>query len=330
LSGVLFLRWDGHDDDRTRSDIRELNWHKVENDWELRVGVGQVFWGVTETVHLVNIINQIDFVESLDGEELLGQPMINVTLVRNWGTIDGFILPYFRERTYPGSQGRPPSGVVVSNDKAIYESSREEWHTDFAVRWSNSIGDWDLGVYQFYGTSREPILDPEVFELNDSAEHQLIPIYSIVSQTGIDIQGTFGAWLFKLESIKGWGKGGRDFAGALGFEYTFYDISRAGFDFGIFSEYIHDDREVRETTDSDISLGVRLSLNDIESTELLSAVVQDINNGSLYYYLEASRRIGNSFKFSMEARGVSNVAEDDPLNVFASDDYVQIRLDYFF
>ena len=33
-----FYRWDEHDDDRTHGDIRELKWHKVEQDWELTVG----------------------------------------------------------------------------------------------------------------------------------------------------------------------------------------------------------------------------------------------------------------------------------------------------
>jgi len=34
----------------------------VADDWELTTGVSKVYWGVMEAVHLVDIINQTDFV----------------------------------------------------------------------------------------------------------------------------------------------------------------------------------------------------------------------------------------------------------------------------
>ncbi len=74
---------------------------------ETRVGVRRVFWGVTEFQHLVDIINQSDSVEDIDNEDKLGQPMINLSLVKDWGIVDFFVLPYFRERTFAGAEGRP-------------------------------------------------------------------------------------------------------------------------------------------------------------------------------------------------------------------------------
>ena len=90
---TAFLRLDAHDDERSHGDIREMKWHKVADRWELTLGVDRIFWGVTETIHLVNIINQQDFVENPDGEDLLGQPMIRLDLVRDWGTWGLFVLP---------------------------------------------------------------------------------------------------------------------------------------------------------------------------------------------------------------------------------------------
>ncbi|NNC55779.1 MAG: hypothetical protein HKO07_08675, partial [Pseudomonadales bacterium] len=121
------LRADENDPQRSHADIRELKWHKVERDWELTLGIDTVFWGVTETLHLVNVINQVDQVENIDQEDYLGQPMAHLALIRDWGTLDLFALPYFRERPYPGRNGRPGSGLRVSNDSAIYESSAERW-----------------------------------------------------------------------------------------------------------------------------------------------------------------------------------------------------------
>jgi hypothetical protein len=59
---VPFARWDENDEERTHADIRELTWLKAANTWELRIGIRKLFWGVTESQHLVYIINQTDLV----------------------------------------------------------------------------------------------------------------------------------------------------------------------------------------------------------------------------------------------------------------------------
>ncbi|MBW1792216.1 MAG: hypothetical protein JRJ14_08175, partial [Deltaproteobacteria bacterium] len=71
-----FFRVDSADSERTHGDIREANFLYLADTWEMTVGIGKVFWGATEFVHLVDIINQTDLVEALDGEEKLGQPMV--------------------------------------------------------------------------------------------------------------------------------------------------------------------------------------------------------------------------------------------------------------
>ena len=85
-----FFRWD-RDGQRTHWDIRELYYQKAKNKWEFNIGLKKVFWGVTESNHLIDIINQTDQVESFDGEEKLGQPMLQTTFTSdNYGTFDFF------------------------------------------------------------------------------------------------------------------------------------------------------------------------------------------------------------------------------------------------
>ena len=79
-----FIRLDGHDKKRTHADIRELNWTYVGAEWEMLAGIGKVYWGVTESQHLVDIVNQTDLVENLDGEDKLGQPMLKFSFVPEW------------------------------------------------------------------------------------------------------------------------------------------------------------------------------------------------------------------------------------------------------
>lgn len=82
---IPFLRIDNSDSERTHFDIRELNILLLGNPWELRIGIGKVFWGVTEFVHLVDIINQTDLVEDIEGEDKLGQPMVHLSPLQQIG-----------------------------------------------------------------------------------------------------------------------------------------------------------------------------------------------------------------------------------------------------
>src|ERR1051325_7163987 len=91
-----FVRVDSADDERTHADVRELSWFRSADTWVVRAGVRKVFWGVTESQHLVDIVNQTDLVEDPIGKEKLGQPMVNLTLLNDWGTLDVFVLPGFR------------------------------------------------------------------------------------------------------------------------------------------------------------------------------------------------------------------------------------------
>ena len=50
--------------------------------------------------------------------------------------------------------------------------AQEEKHIDFAIRWSHTIGPWDIGLSHFYGTSRDPRLLPQV---DASGRVELIP-----------------------------------------------------------------------------------------------------------------------------------------------------------
>ena len=56
-----FFRYDHSDPRRTHFDLHEaylLLFGEIgDGGWELRLGVDQVFWGVTESQHLVDIVN---------------------------------------------------------------------------------------------------------------------------------------------------------------------------------------------------------------------------------------------------------------------------------
>ncbi|WP_432472878.1 hypothetical protein [Amphritea sp. HPY] len=329
LTFTPYYRVDQRDDERSHGDIRELSWIHVGEDWELRTGIRKVFWGVTEFSHLVDVINQTDAVEDSDGEDKLGQPMVNLSLVRDWGIVDLFVLPGFRERTFAGQDGRLRSGLIVDTDAAVYESGAAENHVDTAVRWSQSFDLFDLGLYWFRGTNRDPR-----FELGtNNGQSVLIPVYEQIDQIGFDGQATIDSWLWKLELL--WRDSETEQYGAMqgGVEYTFYGIQESATDLGLLVEYGWDERGEDATAafQNDIFIGSRITLNDVASTEFLAGFGYDLDYQSESLFVEASRRFGDNWKLSLDGR-LFNAGEAEDLLVSAieQDDLIQLTAEYYF
>lgn len=319
---VPFVRLDQHDSERSHFDIRELTWLKAADTWELRSGIRKVYWGVTESQHLVDIINQTDLVDHVDTEEKLGQPMINLALIRDWGSLDFFILPGFRERTFPGQEGRLLlGGMPIKTDQVQYESGAKDKHVDWAVRWEIMLDDWDIGLSHFSGTSREPRFIPEV--------DGLIPYYEQIDQTGLDVQFTHEDLLWKFEMISRKGEEGGVTALTGGFEYTFVGVFDTDADIGLITEYLFADYQTT-MFENDMMLGMRFALNDAQSAELLAGIIFDLDSDSKFYMIEASRRIGENWKLTLETYIYSHIPADDLAYGFRNEDLVQLELAWYF
>ncbi len=347
-----FLRLDASDPERTHADLRVLSWEYVANRWELRVGLRRVFWGVTESQHLVDIINQTDLIESPDGEDKLGQPMVNFAWITDFGTIDAFVMPLFRERTFPGLRGRLRFQPRVETDEELFGDGAESGRLDLALRWAHSVGAWDLGLSHFYGTSRDPrftLGGVRAFS-GDPASAVLVPVYEVVHQTGLDAQMTTDAWLWKLETILRSGQGSTFGALTGGFEYTFGGVFGSVADLGVLLEYSWDSRgeavlggdPFEESAvpppeplgfsvfQNDLFVGSRLTLNDAGSTSLLGGGVVDLDTGSLLLILETRRRIADDWTMEIEARAFAGADPGEPLFSLRRDDYVRVALSRYF
>ena len=324
---VGFGRVDSHDDERSHADLREAYWGIEGNGWDLTAGISKVFWGVTESRHLVDVINQTDLIEDIDQEDKLGQPLVNFNLQRDYGRFELFVLPRFRERTFPGPNGRFRSPLPVDTDNAIYESSAEENHVDFALRYSHFFGDVDIGASLFEGTSREPR-----FMLAPDGEH-LLPVYDQMTQFGVDLQYTHDAWLWKLETIYRDSRSDSFAAAVGGFEYTFYGVKDSAADVGILLEYLHDGRNPNAPPtafDNDLFIGSRLALNDASDTSVLAGIAADLNTHELFLNVEAERRIGDNLSVELRLRAFMNAEPDELLYAFERDDYLQLRLSWYY
>lgn len=321
---IGFGRFD-RDSRRTHFDVRELYYQKVKNNWELSIGFKKVFWGKTEAVHLVDIINQTDFVESFDGEEKLGEAMVQFSYSTSIGTFDFFYLPYFRKRVFPGERGRLRTSFIINDEDVVFESQAEETRPGFAARWSAFTGPFDIGLSYFNGTGREPF-----FRATPGGDFQLL--YGIIGQIGVDVQATTGPILWKVESIVRKSDFQDMWALAAGIEYSFFDIASTGLDIGIVAEYLHDDRGLLSfsSLDNDLFTGARFAFNDTQSTEFLIGGILDLDKSTRLWSVEGSRRLGNSWKAEVEMRLFDNVDQNEFLNFIRRDSFLQFSLNKYF
>ncbi|MDX8387298.1 MAG: hypothetical protein R8M46_02040 [Ghiorsea sp.] len=325
-----FARWDSKDDQRTHVDMRELNWLYFDSTWDLNVGVSKVYWGVTESAHLVDIINQTDNVEGITGEEKLGQPMVNLNLEQNWGSLNLFVLPGFRQRSFAADDARLHGPLPIDDDNSTYESANEERHVDWAARWAQTFGSVDMALSHFQGTSREARL----LASSSAGNTVLVPQYDLIAQTGLELQLTTNNTLWKAEAISRSGQGDRFYAVVGGFEHTLYGVSNSVVDVGLLLEYLYDNRDVHlappSIAEHDVFGGFRVALNDTQDTAILFGTLYDYQTDAAFINFEAERRLTDYLKLEINSRFMVNIPDNDSLAFIQDDDFFELKLSYFF
>ena len=205
----------------------------------------------------------------------------------------------------------------------------EEFHPDAAVRLSHFVGELEFGLSHFFGTSREPVLTPGVDGLGRPV---LKPFYPLIHQSGLDMQLITGEMLWKFEGIRRSGQGQTYWAWTGGFEYTFVGFMGSRMDMGVIGEWLRDTRGKLATTpfDNDLMAGLRLAVNDMQSTDILIGGIIDPNTGARLASIEASRRIGDNFRLEIEGYLFSNLPPQDVFFGFNNEDFTRLSLAYYF
>jgi hypothetical protein len=288
-----FARGDPVDGSRSHVELREASWTWQPAEWQLRAGMLEEFWGVTESNRLVDVVNQRDQREAPDEDAKLGQPGVAWTGTAAGGTLEILALTYHRPRAFGLGRGRfrPPPTFVSA---PAYESAAGRTHIDWAGRWSTRARTLDVGLSHFWGTSREP-------DLRYDAAPQ--PRYPVVHQTGLDAQLTLGSLLLKLEAIRRQDDGHAFGAVTTGGEYVLGNVAGTGGDVVLFAELTVDARRARTLTglDRDLFLAARWNPNDEAGTELSVGGTLDLSRGANVVRLEGSRRWSGSWRLTGEA-----------------------------
>ena len=294
-------------------DIREGHFTTQFGGADILVGNTILFWGKTESYNPVNVVNATDYSRGLMRGEKRGSPMLSVSWPLGAGQID-FLTIGFVENIYPKASTRErPSPQILKN--VSYSGGAKSGDLANAVRWSGYFGDVDFGISWFDGTGKSPrmLLQPN---------GKLKPDYSRITQAAMDIQYILDASALKMELIHRSGQYNRSGvnesyrAGVIGIEHNFYDIDGSGDDIILIAEYAHDSRMGRSHSgfQNDFTFGARWLWNDVEGTEFLSLLTQDLDNGGKTLRVSFDRRINNQLTFEVNARLPYHYSRD-PNNV---------------
>ena len=80
----------------------------------------------------------------------------------------------------------------------------------------------------------------------------------------------------------------------------------------------------------DIFLATRLAFNDVDDTSVLAGVSIDTRTRETFFNIEAERRFSDNLSGSLRLRAFTNAAPGDLLYSIQRDDYVQLRLSWYY
>ncbi|MDP2561157.1 hypothetical protein [Psychrobium sp. 1_MG-2023] len=339
-----FYRYDTVDDNRSQFLFKQAYWlHLGQNPlgeaYEFSLGSKVVFWGVTESRHLVDIINPTDQISSPDGEDKLGQLMAQLSLIKDWGSIEFFVMPYFSQPKFQTAPARLRFPLLVT-DTPLYQSKQQQKNIDLAMRINALYDDWEFGLNVFDGTSRSPDFIPNIVKKEMPT---LTPFYRQTRVYSSDIQLTLDSSLWKFElsyeqqkkltnqytAIGLLAKNNSFFASTIGFEYTFTQALETQYDIGVLIEHSVDQRSQSVFQDN-LFVATRWAFNDFSSSELLAGINFDLKHNSRSALIEANTRLGENTKLAVEVWWFDSDNSLAPSHPLRQDSFVQLELKYYF
>lgn len=150
-----------------------------------------------------------------------------------------------------------------------------------------------INFYLQYSGSRDFIgsLDFSLIVQNNKDENRLLTYNTLLNDDT----------LYKLELSYLNSKTQDYYEGGLGIEHTLYGVIGAK-DLGLIWEYYKSDRKgINQLLyQDDLFLGVRLTFNDVDSSDIVTGVIKDLDDKQNSYSIEYNTRIDDMFKTKLK------------------------------
>lgn len=317
----LFANWDSADESRRYIDVRKANFYYRHNDVTVGAGIDTFFWGVSESINVVNVLNQSDIMESLDGKVKLGQSFISASKRFSNGDISVYYLPEFNAVTFPE---RPSYGLPIS-ERNLFENNKKEG--GFAARGLFYFDQYEFAISYFKGTRRSPILIPQ------PSANILTPFY--VQTENILFDGVYLAddFTLKLEAKTGKELNNGFSTANVGIEYPSYIFADYIEEVTLIAEYVFDDRELTAEThgQNDLFIGAKFDFGDTNQGRARFLYSYDFDYQGQYAELSYQYRLNDYVRVKAKVMKVLTATPTDQrLYALTGEEFAKFSLHYAF
>lgn len=323
----VFRRRDRQD---SHFDFKRFSYLGIFDQVEVSFGYDQFFWGVAESINVVNIINQLDLADDITGESRFGQSYFSFNYIsETMGSWQFLGFPNYRYRSFPGSKERFRGPFIEYNVNGGLEEPAVGSNFDYALRWSKGLDRLEWAVFYFYGVDR----DPNILFIPNTYSFETI--YHKANQIGLEGQYTGDQWIFKTEVLEKdplGDSGSKHYLSVTGFEYLYGLIGNQS-ELTFIGENIVDTRHESSPLGlfNHLFLGTRLDINNTSSSVIEAGLFfnKESQQTSLSV-LEFETRLTNQWKLQSRAVGFLDPAPGTLGSLIKEDDYFELNLSYFF
>ncbi len=176
---------------------------------ELTAGKMRRFWGSTDGVNPVDVLNPRDLSFPPDGEKL-AVPLVHAGVYADDVKVEFAVVPLFTPAILPGAAWRPaltprlPPGMTVVGVDApeVNRPAAELGNIQFGVRGTLDLGQFDVSATYFHGFRSQPTQSARLEPTGTPGQVRLQPVlnYDRIELLGLDFSGTVGDVVLRGEA----------------------------------------------------------------------------------------------------------------------------------
>lgn len=178
-------------------------------NYELSAGKQRRFWGSTDGVNPVDVLNPRDLSFPPENEKL-AVPMLHAGVYVEDVRIELALVPLFTPSRLPGADWRPafaptlPPGVEVVGvlPPEVHQPTAELSNVQFGVRSTLELGAFDVSGTYFYGFRPLPTQSARLEPTGTPGQFRLQPVltYDRMHLLGVDFSGVVGSVVLRGEA----------------------------------------------------------------------------------------------------------------------------------
>lgn len=357
----IFSRNDEQDSSRSVLIVEEAFIAYTTNKWSLKLGNQILNWSATEAFHPADIINSRNFDSNIENAEKFGEPMLQFNYLLDSGSFNLYLMPYLTQVKLPANTNRLSfqstrsltlkEGVWLERDGTL---SDDNFAPQFAVKYDITFGSADFAFYYLQMIDR--FFTGSAVERTLSIPTAATPIFLPINQFGFTYQHALDSGLvLKVETAyKDFVNPDQKFsypAGSL-IDYKRPDHVQVawGGEYGLphqdgtESTFVLEGQHFIGTTASerialgffqhDILLGHRYAFNDINSKEIFTSFIFDLERDNEYLFsVNYSQRLSDVWGIKTGLRIIEAPIKDKTatgLENLDQSNYVTLNLTRYF